>query len=273
MVPRYSIVIPTLNEEKFLPKLLASLAVQTKRNFEVVVVDGRSRDKTVAVAKSFTKKLPKLQVVVSSKASLPLQRNLGARATRGEWLIFIDADSILLPYFIERCDQFIKSAKPALFTTWFRPDSENPKDAVYTLFANIYLEATIIFKKWHAPGPLSLVKRSAYNKVGGYDEAHAFHEDVDFGMRLARAGVTLDILRESINVWSLRRFRKEGTLKVLNQYVVGMLPVLFLNTSFKRMPGYVMGGQEYWKKNRNKAKSTIRKFERSLNKLLREAFE
>lgn len=273
MVPRYSIVIPTLNEEKFLPKLLASLAAQTARNFEVVVVDGSSRDKTVAVARSYAKKLPKLQVIVSPKASLPLQRNLGALRTHGDWIIFIDADSVLLPYFLERCTAYIQSESPKLFTTWFRPDSENPKDAVYTLFANVYLEATIIFKKWHAPGPLSLVKRSAYNKVGGYDEAHAFHEDIDFGIRLAKKRIYLNILRESLNVWSLRRFRKEGTIKVLNQYVVGMLPVLFLNTSFKHMPGYVMGGQEYWKKNNHKAKLTIRKFERSLKKLLREVFE
>jgi glycosyltransferase involved in cell wall biosynthesis len=272
MAIRYSIIIPTLNEEKFLPNLLASLAAQTRRNFEVIVVDGSSRDKTVALAKSYAKKLPKLKVIVSKIASLPLQRNLGARRAKGKWLIFIDADGILLPYFVQRCTTFIESAKPTVFTTWFRPDSENPKDAVYTLFANIYLEATIIFKKAHAPGPLTIIQRAAYMKVGGYDERHAFHEDIDFGIRLFREGIRLDILRESLCVWSLRRFRKEGILKVLNQYIVGMLPVLFLNTSFKYMPGYVMGGQLY-KKQKNTAKTTIKKFERSFKKLLKELFE
>src|SRR5258706_4031142 len=94
MAIRFSVVIPALNEEKFLPKLLASLAAQTVKDFEVVVVDGSSKDKTVTVARSFAKKLPKLQVVVSKVASLPLQRNLGAKKTTGEWLIFIDADSV-----------------------------------------------------------------------------------------------------------------------------------------------------------------------------------
>lgn len=271
-MPRYSIVIPTLNEEKFLPNLLESISQQTEKNFEVVVVDGKSRDKTVAVARSFAKKIPKLKVIVSTKASLPLQRNVGAAETHGEWIVFIDADGILQPYFFDRCSIFIHEKNPNVFTTWFRPDSENPKDAVYTLFANIYLEATLIFKKPHAPGPLTIVRRSVFRSIGGYDENHAFHEDVDFGIRLLRAGHSVQILRESLCIWSLRRFRKEGTLKVLNQYVVGMLPVLFLNTAFKRMPGYTMGGHVY-KKPARSAKSTIRKFERNLKKLLREVFE
>ncbi len=272
MAIHYSIIIPTLNEEKFLPKLLESLTAQTDKHFEVIVVDGSSKDKTVAVAQSFASKLPKLQVIISKKASLPLQRNIGAKVAKGEWLLFIDADGILLPYFLERCTTYIRSAEPKLFTTWFRPDSENPKDAVYTLLANIYIEATVIFKKAHAPGPLTIIHRSAYTKVGGYDESHAFHEDVDFGIRLFREGIRMEILRESLCVWSLRRFRKEGTIKVLNQYIVGMLPVLFLNTSFKHMPGYVMGGHPY-KKQKNTARKTIKKFERSFKKLLKELFE
>src|SRR3989344_1520147 len=110
--PMFSVIIPTLNEEKFLPKLLTSLVDQANRDFEVIVVDGKSRDKTVAVAKTFIKKLPKLKIIISKKASLPLQRNIGARAAHGEWFIFVDADGVLMPYFIERVQQFIFKQKP-----------------------------------------------------------------------------------------------------------------------------------------------------------------
>ncbi len=267
MSARYSVIIPTLNEEKFLPKLLASLATQTDKNFEVIVVDGMSRDSTVAMAKKFAKKLPKLTVLVSQKASLPLQRNLGAKKSKGEWLIFVDADGVLLPNFIERISAFIAEVQPKLFTTWFRPDTENPKDAVYTLFCNMYLEATLIFKKPIAPGPLSIIRRDVYTRVGGYDEDHAFHEDVDLGIRLLKRGVRLFILRESLCIWSLRRFRKQGTLKVLNQYVLSLLPVLLANRSFKHMPGYAMGGHLYGKK-----QSILKRYERKFRDLLKEVF-
>lgn len=267
----YSVIIPTLNEEKFLPKLLASLAAQTDKNFEVIVVDGSSKDKTVAIAKTYAKKFSKFQVIVSKKASLPLQRNLGAETTNGEWIVFVDADSIFLPYFIERCTAFINRTRTKAFTTWFRPDTEDPKDSVYTLFADIYLEATLIFKKPLSPGPLTIVSRSAYDSVGGYDEEHSFHEDVDFGLRLKKQGINIQILRETLCVWSLRRFRKDGIFKVLNQYVLSVLPIVFFNTSFKRMPGYVMGGHVYKKK--KTATMTVKKFEQSLKKLLSEIFE
>ena len=153
-----SIVIPALNEENYLPHLLTSLTKQTKRDFEVIVVDGSSTDKTVEVARSFASRLPKLEVIVSQKANLPLQRNMGARASSGEWLAFIDADSILLPYFIERIESFIEEQNPTLFTSWFRPDSEISGDALFTLMANLFVEAVPFFivplrqDRWQSSG-------------------------------------------------------------------------------------------------------------------------
>ena len=109
--PFFSVVIPALNEEKFLPNLLASLASQTDRNFEVIVVDGASKDKTVAVAERYKNKLPSLQVIVGAKARLPLQRNIGANAAHGEWYVFVDADTVLLPYCLARLYAYIKGTR------------------------------------------------------------------------------------------------------------------------------------------------------------------
>lgn len=268
--PTFSIIIPTLNEEKFLPKLLDSLSRQTDRNFEVIVVDGSSRDKTVAAARTFVRRVPGLTIEVIKRPSLPKQRNAGARLARGEWLVFVDADSILLPYFIERISSYIREQSPQLFTTWFRPDSNNPREAVYSLVANIYIEATLLLKKPLTPGPLTIVHREAFERVGGYDEEHLYNEDADFGLRLHKSGITLEIAREVMYVWSLRRIRKEGTLKVLNQYVVSALPILLFNRSLKRMPGYIMGGHLYGK--RRVRRSVLKVYERKLRALMKELF-
>lgn len=267
----FSIIIPTLNEEKFLPRLLESLATQTNKNFEVIVVDGSSKDKTVAVAKKYLRTLPSLRIIQTKKPSLPLQRNLGASAARGQWYVFVDADSIFLPYFTDRAKAFIEAHNPRLFTTWFRSDTDDPKDGVYTLFGNVYVEATLIFKKPLTPGPLTIVRRDAFHEVGGYDEDHAFHEDVDFGQRLKAAGIPLYVLRETLFIWSLRRFRKEGTLKVLNQYVISLFPIILFNRSMKKMPGYIMGGQLYGKKKPLK-KSALKKYESKLQSFMKELF-
>jgi len=55
--PTFSVIIPTLNEEKFLPNLLRSLADQSKKDFEVIVVDDCSKDKTRTIAKSYGHKV------------------------------------------------------------------------------------------------------------------------------------------------------------------------------------------------------------------------
>ncbi len=271
VTPRFTIIIPTLNEEKFLPNLLQSLAEQTAKDFEVIVVDGKSKDKTVVVAQSFTKRLP-LRVIRCERASLPMQRNKGARLGRGEWFVFVDADSTLLPYFIDRIARYINEEKPSFFTTWFRPDSEVPGDAMITLLWNITIEGSLILHRPFTPGPLSIISSDIFQRVGGYDEAHTFQEDMDFGLRAYNYGFSMSILREALCVWSLRRIRKEGTRKLVQQYILASLPVLLLKRTFRSMPGYIMGGHLYDKKRAIK-QSMLRSYETKLKKLLREMFQ
>jgi glycosyltransferase involved in cell wall biosynthesis len=267
--PLFTVVIPALNEEKFLPNLLESLCAQTTKNFEVIVVDGSSTDKTVEVAKKFKSKLP-LNIIVSKTACLPLQRNLGARNSSGEWLAFVDADSILLPNFFERVSKFIEKYQPKLLTTWARPDSEEISDAILTLLFNILMEQTMRLKKAYSPGPLTLVTRAAFTSINGYDESHAYNEDIDFGLRLQKIGIMNLVVRETLYVWSLRRMRKVGTFKVLQQYLISALPVLLFNKTYKKMPGYVMGGQLYGRNKKLVKSASLKSFELKLKKITQE---
>jgi glycosyltransferase involved in cell wall biosynthesis len=271
--PMFSVIIPTLNEELFLPKLLSSLVVQTRQNFEVIVVDGSSKDKTVDVAHSFQRKLPRLSILTSEKASLPLQRNMGARVAGSDWFVFIDADSIVMPNFIERITRFIEETNPQLFTTWFRPDSEVNADAMLTLFGNMVLEGTVMFKRPIAPGPLSVVARDAFKSVGEYDENRTFNEDVDLGLRLFKKGIPLKILKETLYIYSFRRIRKQGALKLAQQYIRAALPILMLKRPMRYMPDYVMGGQLYGKQRKPIKRSVLQQYEMKLKHLMKELFE
>lgn len=269
--PLFSVIIPALNEEKFLPTLLDSLVSQTKKNFEVIVVDGKSKDQTVKVARSFRTKLPRLKVIISPKSSVPYQRNLGAKYAKGEWLVFADADGKFLPYFFDSSKAFIDTEKPSVFFPWFMPDSLVSGDALFTLLSNIVLEMSIVVKRQTAPGPITIVSRKAYDAVLGYSEDHAIFEDFDFGLRLYKAGFHMLILRETLFVYSLRRYRNEGKLKVMQQYAKGAIVGLFTKTALKRMPGYIMGGQQYGKRKRTK-QTVLKVYEKKLRKLSKELF-
>jgi glycosyltransferase involved in cell wall biosynthesis len=242
---KFSIIIPALNEEKFLPNLLASLSKQTKQDFEVVVVDGSSKDSTVALAYSFQSTLPNLQVCISKIGNLPLQRNIGANATHGEWLVFIDADSILLPYFIERLECFITEKNPDIFTSWFRPDSEVSGDAVFTLISNLFVENSLVFNRPIAPGPLTVVRRTIFEQVGGYNEALTFGEDYDFTQRVAAQRFVFKILRETLYELSLRRVRRDGKLGFMWLYAKASLRILLTRKNLEKVPSYEMGGHGY----------------------------
>ena len=95
MITELSIIIPTLNEEKYLPKLLQSIVKQKfQGKLQVIVVDGASNDNTVNVAKSFSKSFVDLQVI-QTDMGISGQRNKGVAKAKYEYLLFIDADIIL----------------------------------------------------------------------------------------------------------------------------------------------------------------------------------
>ena len=264
-----SIVIPALNEEKFLPDLLTSLTRQTNMDFEVVVVDGASQDRTVEVARSFSSKLPNLKVLVSETAGVSHQRNLGARATSGEWLIFIDADSTLLPYFIERVEWFIKEQKPEFFTTWLRPDSEGSGDALISLVVNSVVEGSVIFHRSVSPGPLTIVTRNVFELVGGFDETLSFGEDYDLTQRIAAHRIKLQILRETLYIMSLRRVRRDGKLHFLYIYTRVSLSVLLTKKNLDHLPSsYVMGGKPYTNINKRRIRRQLFINRHKLNEII-----
>lgn len=244
-MPRISFVIPALNEEKYLPKLLTSLAEQSCRDFEALVVDGCSRDRTVAVARAFAPRLPALQVILSEKPGLPLQRNLGARAASGEWLAFVDADTILLPYAVERMLRFIDERAPQLFTVWFGPDRGMPGDAIMALLFNLGYEGGLLTGRPFAPGMLSIVRRDAYDLSGGYTEGLTFGEDYDFTQKLSAKGIRLDMLREMLAIMSLRRMRRDGYTRYLLFNLKVTAHILLTGRTIRSTPAYVMGGQAF----------------------------
>lgn len=88
----FSIIIPTLNEEKNLPLLLSSIKKQDyEKNFEVIISDSFSTDKTMAIAKQFLKKL-NLKFYQKKFLNVSQARNYGAKKAIGDFLIFFDAD-------------------------------------------------------------------------------------------------------------------------------------------------------------------------------------
>jgi glycosyltransferase involved in cell wall biosynthesis len=271
MKPTFSIIIPTLNEEKFLPNLLQSIVAQRYRDYEVIIADGNSQDTTVQVANSFVEQLSSLKVVVLERCSLPWQRNQGAQHASGKYYLFIDADTVLLPYALERLADWIGSKrKISHFTPWFAVDGDSTQDALLTLIINATIEGGIMTKRPAALGPFSGFSSKAFHSIKGYDERLEWGEDGEISRRAYEAGYTLAILRETLAVYSLRRFKKQGTLKTLRVYVRNIFQVLLTKKSPTSVPGYLMGGHLYTEDDKQRSRSLLRQFQSRLNTLTKE---
>ncbi len=240
-----SIIIPAFNEEHYLPKLLTSLTLQTVKKFEVIVVDGKSTDNTINIAKQYHKQIYKLRIIQNQNANLSVQRNLGARFATGKWLIFVDADSVLLPSCIHTIMEHLRSNKTIVMTSWTKSDSNVFIDYFIAWFQNIVLFIGTLINMYISPGSLTIIRASTFRAIGGYDGTHEYAEDINLSQRLMQQGVKLTLLRRPLYIQSLRRFRNKGYLKTLMIYTITVFSSFIIKRIPKAYKGYVMGGHNY----------------------------
>src|SRR5256885_10954123 len=96
-MPRISVVVPIYNVEPYLDECLDSIARQTYRDLEVVMVDDGSKDNSPAIAELWASKDERFRLVTQPNGGLGNARNTGIRHAGGELLAFVDSDDYLAP--------------------------------------------------------------------------------------------------------------------------------------------------------------------------------
>ena len=104
-----SIIIPCYNKAQFLGETLDSVAVQSYPNIEVVVVDDDSPDNTREVVEIYKGKMTNLVYIHQANQGPSAARNNGIRASRGEYVMALDADDRLAPTYVERCVKYLEN--------------------------------------------------------------------------------------------------------------------------------------------------------------------
>lgn len=216
---KLSIIIPTLNEERYLSRLLSSIRNQSWLPGEIIVADANSRDRTVQIAKTFGCK------VVSG--GLPAKgRNEGAKMASRAYLLFLDADVVLPPYFLKNAFGEFLERKLDIATCYTQPLSKNKIDSVMYKIANLYFKITKSFFP-HAPGFCIFAKKALHEAIGGFDETIKLAEDHDYVRRASQLG-NFDFLTSVRIPASARRLRKDGRLRIAFTYSLCELHLLTL---------------------------------------------
>lgn len=238
--PFFSIVIPTLNEEEYLPKLLKDLSKQAFQDFKVIIVDGQSTDGTISKALQFKNKLD-INIVKSRKRNVAHQRNLGARNIEAPWILFMDADNRLPDYFLEGVKYKIAKDRVDLFTCWCRVDGDSTGDRAVENYLNITGEIGQLVDYPGALGAMIGISNSGFKKTKGFDSKVVPLEDGKFIRDAVDRGLKFKLLRDPRFIYSLRRLRQSGKLKSAQKYAKLHLKKLS-KTPINQKLEYPMGG-------------------------------
>jgi glycosyltransferase involved in cell wall biosynthesis len=209
---KVSVAIPALNEEHYLPALLQSLCAQRGVELDVVVVEGRSDDRTVEAAEGVIAANDNpnvdIRVYTVDRRNVSYQRNYAAERSRFDLLMFFDADIRLPhPYWARNVVRKHLHRGAAVSTCRFRPIE--PQVLAHVYFAVLFGFHQVM--RWITPyslGAMLLTSREMFNRIGGFDADLPLNEDAHFVKCIGRYG-RFDVMSEACWI-SARRLLRGG---------------------------------------------------------------
>ncbi len=231
---RISIIIPTLNEEKLLGRMLDQFSPElcARHALEVIVSDGGSTDATLEIARRRAVRL--VENTSGDRQTISLGRNLGAAAANGATLVFLNADTLLndRDRFFARIGETLASPGLVALTCSVHvfPWERRRSDRLFHGFFNWLFSMMNRVGMAMGRGECHVIRASAFRAVGGYSTSIAAGEDYDMFRRLAALG-RVRFLKDLLVFESPRRYRQYGYGKVMASWFVNFLWVSLLHRS------------------------------------------
>lgn len=219
---KISIIIPTLNEEKQILRLLNAIKEQSIDAHEIIVVDCGSEDKTQDLVRS----VENVNLVITDRG-VGHQRHTGAQHATGDLLIFFDADVAPHEDFVKNVLEKMNAKKIDILCPRYVPDTNNVLiKTIFTGFHGLFY----CFQQLSPSGAgmCIVVRKDHYHHVGGFKKELTY-DDIAFIRKAARKG-KFHYGSEPLLV-SARRFEQQGILRTTGKY--GLLSLFFLTGQFK----------------------------------------
>ena len=184
ITPLVSVLMTVFNREKYVATAIESVLAQTLTDFELIIVDDGSTDRSMEIARSYLHD-PRVRISVNVKnlGDYP-NRNHAARLSTGKYLKYVDSDDAILPHCLEIMTHMMESHPNAGVLLWssegepWYPFELSPQD--------VYRRGFFSGRRFER-APLSLLlRKDTFDKVGGFDERWKLGADMEFCYRIAR---------------------------------------------------------------------------------------
>lgn len=204
-----SFIIPAYQSGQTLGRTLSSVAAQSVIDWEAIVVNDGSDDRTAAIARDWVEREPRIRFVDIAHGGASRARNAGIAASSGKWLVFLDADDTILPHFLRRMLARAAQEEQAgrgVDVVACGYDRVNEAGEVSARVPPLPLDRDA--PQVCASGPPGaihsfLVRRACIAAAGGFDEALSTNEDWDLWLRVATGGARFALVRRQLAIyWS-----------------------------------------------------------------------
>lgn len=191
----FSVVIPLYNKENQIRKTLESVLNQTFKEFEVVIVNDGSKDKSVEVVQAFDDH--RIRLINQENAGVSAARNRGIQEAKNEWIAFLDADDLWKENHLQVLNQLISRYDEKVFCTSFIRSTQNlgsvkkdnSVDIIFDYFSKVVKSGHFFWTS------VTCIHRDIFKQIGLFKEFLSRGEDLDLW---ARIGAKFSIVKSNL---------------------------------------------------------------------------
>jgi len=206
-----SVVVPAYNEEKLIGRTLKNLRKVVPKNAQLIVSDGHSKDGTVRIARKYAK------VIFETGHSIGWGRNDGAKACKGDIILFVDADTFPTKEYAERMMAAFADPKVVCVGCHIMPENVSLLRETFFYALNMVVAASVAIGQPTIAGSCVAYRRKAFEKEKGFDTETASAEDMDLSRRIKRRG-KVAFLYDTVVKTSDRRVHQLGILGLIKDW-------------------------------------------------------
>jgi len=221
-IKKVSVIIPVYKAEKFVAATIQSLLDQTYQNFEALIVDDGSPDRSIDVCRQFTD--PRIKIIQQENRGLPGARNTGIRHATGDYLSLLDADDLWLPEKLEKHVYHLNSSPNVGISFSYSAfiDGEGRYTGIYQIPRKItgITPPYALCRNPVGNGSCAVIRRETLEDIKFQDDLHGTTEDCYFDERLRFANADATDLECWTRIATHTNWQLEGIPEALTLYRV-----------------------------------------------------